>query len=784
MTLVYVAIAWTVGLALGARLALPAPVLVIGSLSALAVLVLEQGQGRRQRMAALTLVALLGAWRWQLAQPRFGPIDLASYNDRGRVVVEGHVSAEPSIRSTRTQLELTVARILLDGKHLDVRGKAVVSAPHYPAHEYGQRVRISGNLETPPILEDFNYREYLAARGVHSLMRWATIEALPGRAGNPVLGALYRLKATLRKRIDLVLPHPEAGLLQGILLGLDHTLPPDLAEAFRMAGLTHIIVVSGHNVSVLLQAWFFGSLRWMHRRASQVAGLALLGLFVALIGPSPPVVRAGLTGGLFVMAQLAGRRASPLASLAATALIMTGANPLLLHSVSYQLSFAATLALILLQPRLVEGWYSWLRPGAATTSPWMRSLWETLLTTTAAQIATMPIIWANFGELSTVALLANALVLPLQPLILILGALVTLVSLPTPGLARLLGYVLWLPLRWSTGVACILSELPGASVLAPQAPEWLAWLFYAALLLVVVGRPLRRIRIPNAHPLNWRSLVIPVALALAVVLIWATAVSLPDGRLRIYALDVGQGDALLIRSPQGHVVVIDGGPDPVVMSARLGQVLPFWERRIDLIVATHQDADHLAGLLPLVERYQVGQIVQGGPATDSLLSAEWQRRLDAGEVTARRVKRGDVIHLGETRLRVLHPATDLAHNARDDNDGSVVILLEHGGFRMLFTGDIGALTEAELLAAEVDLAATVLKVPHHGSETSSTAGFLAQAAPQVCLISVGNGNRFGHPSEQVLQRLEAAECQVLRTDQHGTIELATDGRQLWVRTGR
>ena len=784
MTLVYIAIAWTLGLMAGAALHPSPPVLALATLWALAGLLLEAEHPHRRRIATLTLVLILGAWRWQMAQPRFGPHNLASYNDRGMVMVEGYVSAEPDIRSSRTQLQVTVERITLDDEPLDVRGKLLATVSLYPAYAYGDRVRCYGKLETPPILDDFDYREYLAARGVYSLMRWASIEPLQAYGGNPLLRALYQLKTTLRHRIDRILPHPEAGLLQGILLGLRHTLPHDLAQAFRVAGLSHIIVVSGFHVSTLMQAWFFGSRRWMHRWTSLGLGLGVLGLLVAFIGPSPSVMRAGLVGGLFMIAQLVGRRATPLASLAATALVMTAVNPLLLHSVGYQLSFAATLALVLLQPRLAEGVYARLYGGSDAAPAWTRILWEILLTTFAAQMVTLPIVWANFRQISTVALLANALVLPVLPLILIPGLLVTLLSLPAPGLARLAGYALWLPLRWITEVARTLSALPWASIPVPQLPPWIAWAFYAALLGIILKRPLRRTRSARRAAPAWRPLAGYAALALALVLVWSAVFALPDDKLRVYMLDVGQGDAMLIRTPEGHVVLIDGGPDPVLMSAHLGRKLAFWERRIDMIIVTHQDADHLAGLVPLVDRYQVAQIVQSSPVASSLLSAEWRRRLDAGEIVEHRVQRGDVLLLGDTRLSVLHPATYLEHNVPDDNDNSVVVMLEHGSFRMLFTGDIETRGERDLLSAGLDLSATVLKVSHHGSGTSSTAPFLARTAPQVAVIGVGADNRFGHPCPLVLERLEDLEVRVYRTDQVGTIELATDGRQLWIKTDR
>ncbi len=785
MTLVWIAVAWTAGILLAFWMGLSAPVLALGSIWALGAAVIERRHPANLRFAALAIAALAGAWRWHAALPSTRPGDLAAYNDVGQVVVEGHISAAPVLRSTRTQLTITAESVMLDDTENAVRGKLLLTTSPYPSRAYGDRVRLVGSLETPPVLEDFDYREYLASQGVHSIMRWATIEPLPGTSGSPVLRVLYNAKGRLRHRIESILPQPEAGLLQGILLGLDHTLPGEMSEAFRVAGLTHIIVVSGYNVSILLQAWFIATRRLIHRWASLVAGILLIALFVAFIGPSPPVVRAALMGGLFVLAQLVGRRAFPLASLAATALIMTAANPLLVRSVSYQLSFASTLALILLEPRLAAGLHGWLYGNNPSTAPpWSQMIWEVLLTTCAAQLATLPIIWANFGEVSLVALLANALVLPIQPLILVPGALVTLVAIAFPAVGHLLGYLLWVPLRWTVLVARACSAIPWAAVPVPRLPEWAAWGFYAFLLVLVIKRAAQTRRATRKEPLSLRPFAPLLLMAVCAALVWAAVFSLPDGRLRIYALDVGQGDALLIRSPQGHVIIVDGGPDPILLGTRLGQALPFWQRRIDLIIVSHEHSDHLAGLVPLTDRFDIGSVVQSEVWGSSLLSREWHRRLRDEGLTHVIVHRDTEIYLGDVRMAVLHPAAGAAHNTFNEDENSLVFALEYDTFRMLFTGDIGSITEIPLIARYPDLASTVLKVPHHGSGGSSTEAFLAAVEPRYAVISVGHGNSFGHPAESVLQRLENQNASILRTDVHGTVALTTDGRQLWIRTDR
>ena len=265
MTLIYITLAWTIGIVLSRHAAPSVPLL--GSLSIVALIALGiNWRSDERRLPTILVIAMLaGGWRYILSQPVVDESCLAYYNDRGQVSVRGYVSSEPSVRATYTQLEVRAEEISLEGTWCKVRGKLVLNTAHYPAYEYGDLLCISGILETPPILDDFSYKEYLAARGVHSLIRRPRITGLPERRGSAFLKGVFRFKRRLRRVIERILPNPDAGLLSGILLGLGHTLPTYLWQAFRTTGLTHIIVISGFNISLVSQAVILGSRRFLHR---------------------------------------------------------------------------------------------------------------------------------------------------------------------------------------------------------------------------------------------------------------------------------------------------------------------------------------------------------------------------------------------------------------------------------------------------------------------------------------------------------------------------------------
>jgi competence protein ComEC len=241
--------------------------------------------------------------------------------------------------------------------------------------------------------------------------------------------------------------------------------------------------------------------------------------------------------------------------------------------------------------------------------------------------------------------------------------------------------------------------------------------------------------------------------------------------------DVGQGDAILIQTPRGGKVLIDGGPSPRTLVASLGRRLPFWDRKIDLVVLTHPEEDHLSGLIPILERYSVGKVLQSPQEHSTSLYAKWLELIEERSIPLYIASSGMEIKLEEgLKLSVLHPERELMGGTGSDmNNNSVVLRLSYGEVSFLLTGDIEVEAEAAIMARGMDLTSTVLKAPHHGSETSLSSAFLEAVNPRLVVISCEVV-----PSSRVLNRLSGRE--VFRTDESGTIELITDGERIWVRT--
>lgn len=284
----------------------------------------------------------------------------------------------------------------------------------------------------------------------------------------------------------------------------------------------------------------------------------------------------------------------------------------------------------------------------------------------------------------------------------------------------------------------------------------------------------------SRFPKKW---LIPPLLIIA-ILVWSVTLTMPDDKLRVSFFDVGQGDAILIQTPSHQNILIDGGPDPQKINLELSKKLPFWDRTIDLMISTQPQADHITGLVEILQRYKVKQVLEPGVSYDSSIYQEWLKLVEEGQIKHNIARAGQVIDLGNgIKLEVLNPPTKLLQGTSHDVDNNgVVIKLSWDKVSFLFTADIREEAEFELIRQRANLRSTVLKVAHHGSKTSTSPQFLAAVDPEIAVISVGADNPFGHPSPQVVERLvdRLGADKVYLTSENGTIEFITDGEKLWV----
>lgn len=789
MGIIYLVVAWFAGIWLASLWGLP-PMGWLGLAAATLAGAFLLRREPRARLALLCLAVLsLGALRYITAQPHFDEGHVAGYNDQGFVILTGVVVQEPDIRDRMVNLRLRAEQAALaDGSVRSVDGLVLVQTPRFPVIPYGARVEIAGSLVSPPQNPEFSYRDYLARQGVHSLVGWPRLTVLAYDQGSPVMRTILAVKARAGQTIQRIMPDPQAALLSAVLLGQRENLSPNLIDAFRQSGLSHLIVVSGFHVSILVAALLTAATPLLGPR--RAFWLALLGLafYTLMVGAGPSVVRAAIMGGVYLLAKrVIGRPTFSAAGLFTAGFLMTLVHPMILWEIGFQLSFAATLSIMLYADRLSRwGWGQIARRSSSVTADRVMG-WagEVIAVSTAAQILVLPLIAVYFGRISLVSLLANALVLPLQPAILTIGGLAAFVGIIFLPAGQLLGWIVWLLLTITIVIVEALAALPLATVPIFLSTEGVLLIYASILGLTWLGwRPAEERR-------EWRAWLrqhapqraIIAGMGMAALLLIAWGWSQPDGRLHITFFDVGQGDAILIRTPTGRHILVDGGQYPTRLHDRLGREIPFWRREIDLLVATHPGDSYMPALPGLFDRYRIGRLMVDGPAAGSPLFEELKTAAGRHETPLHYALAGEKIVIeDDVWLETLHP--DGRFSARDRRDYSIVLRLVYGDFSLLLTGGAGAEAEEFMLAEGRVMPATILKAAQHGSDRATGEEWLTAVQPQIVIISVGEENRFGQPHPELLERIAQSGALLLRTDQAGTIQITTDGQQLWWQTER
>ncbi len=804
MALIYLSGAFVAGIFLGSRLALPFAFIFSG----LIPLPLLFFFPHRRKLIIITAVCLIaffgGALCYQASLPPEDASHISSYLDEEakEVKIEGTVSADPEVRDSATHIVLSVSQINPEDEgEREVSGDVLLFVPRYPEYNYGDVLRVSGELEAPTQVGDFDYKGYLEHQGIYATMRIYSskdIERIDTGQGVKPLEWIYSLRHNLADSIAEVMPEPQAALTQGILLGIRYNIPDDVRYDFVTTGTTHLLAISGLHLAIVagillsIGIWLFGKKRHIYIWLA----LGIIWLYALLTGMHPPVVRGAIMASLFLSAELLGRQRTAVTSLAFAAAVMVGIDPPILFDAAFQLSFLAIAGLIFITPPLRE--LGRRLVGATLGEKGLAVSLANIVSdgfsvTLAATIAVWPLIAYYFGVVSLVGPLVTFLGLLALPAIIVIGAVAGIVGLFFVPLAQGIGWIAWLFNSYLLFIVGGFAALPLSSLeVGSVSPAFIA--VYYCVLIAVVGLVRGRgwgerakswlgsgVRRSSRLPWRW---VVPPLIILA-VLTSAAAITMPDDELHVSFLDIGQGDAILIQRGNQQVL-IDGGPSPQTLAMELGERMPFWDRMIELVVLTHPHADHLSGLVEVLGRYRVEQVLYPDLEYDSSLYNEWEELIEEKDIASTPAQAGQEIELGEgITMTVLHPpATLLEGTGSYLNNNSAVLRLGLGRVSFLFTGDIEWEAECRLIAAGAELGCTVLKVGHSGSYTSTSADFLAAVSPQLAVISVGD-NPYGHPHGEVVARLEASlgAENVFRTDDDGTIEFITDGERLWVVIG-
>ena len=593
-------------------------------------------------------------------------------------------------------------------------------------------------------------------------------------------GPLDGLREALADPLQRLIPEPEGGIVRGIVLGERAAVDADLASAFARSGTSHLLAISGFNMTLVATAVAILARGRVRPAITASLTVACVLAYSVLVGIAPSVARAAVMAVVASLGLAFGRRPATDNALALAVATMVGVDASAIGDVGFLLSATATGGLLYLGDPISRR-LAFL-PGAIR---------QGLATTLAATLPTVPIIAAVFGRVSLVSPLANLVAVPLFPPLMLAGAATAAlgaISLDLGELPALSVYALAFLLRMVVETS---AALPLASLAVPDGP--VAGLGYGALVAValflgpmaisrllggIVGRIRRLLALPRptrshfARRALWLSaaLVFVLTAGAAAAVLWPT----PAG-IRVRALDVGQGDAYLVEF-DGKTVLIDGGPDPARLLAELAASLPPWNRRIDVVALTHAHADHADGLIGVLERYEVGLAIEPVGLNPGTVATAWSDRISRAHVPRRAVSEGTRLRVGDATLAILAPNGD----PRVDVP-SLVLRLERGSFSMLFMGDATEQAQADLLVSPASLGARVYVPPHHGAASAYAATLVDAVHPSAAVISVGAQNRYGHPTPVTLAAL--GRVPTYRTDRDGTVEFDQGGNaQLVVRT--
>lgn len=724
-------------------------------------------------------------------KPAPAPFDIQTFVSRTPVVIEGIVRSRPVAVSTTSGLSgtfvLKVEQVLNEAATLSASGNLMV---HVAAGDItlarGDRVRFSSRISIPARLGlpgEFDYPRFLSYQGIRAVARIAAIDDLVLMRGAAEESLLRRIDLTARRLGDFIrssIPDDRlSSVVTALLIGDQRRIPQDLTDAYTRAGVNHILSISGFHVGIIaffvVQAVLLLATRFEWpaiccnlRRASVLAALPAMVLYLFLTGAAPATARSVVMLGTFALALYAEREVDPVNTLLLSAMFLLALHPPSLFDISFQLSFLALWGIVVFVPPVMTRIDS-IRRG------WLRSLIQFIAASCAASAATaIPVLFV-FNQASLNGIVSNFLIVPLLGYGAVLAGFCGLLCVPLSVTAAHL--LLWLTAKLvlvSNSLVMFFARLPLVRFHGITALDMVAFLLCMCVVTFVRDRRIKR--------------ALYALLPSLAVLAHVASAALADGRLHVTMLSVGQAESLLIRLPEGSTMLVDGGCYLHDNGHDFGEhvlapaLFKLGVRRIDRLVMTHSHPDHVGGLPYVARTFPVGEFWEAAPGGSGPLYDQLRTTLTAHQVPQRRLSAGDTIALpGGVSLQVLSPPPMTArHEGQvfDDmgmNEDSLVFRLTHGDVSILCTADSGFPAEQRMLENGAELRATVLKVGHHGSRFSTSETFLEHVNPRIALISAGKGNAFGLPAARTVELLRRRGIETYRTDRDGTVELVENG---------
>lgn len=700
-----------------------------------------------------------------------------------RVNVEAQIIKVPVEKEGKKELILQTTSIEMDDKIYPMQEKVLANIYYYNNEEEmdkklseGDRITFHGKVKMPRGLRNpggFDYSFYLRTKGIYSTITVSpeTIKVEGKESLGLVWDFIFKVRRNVVKVVDENLSKDHSALLKGILFG-EKELDSSIRNTFVDSGIAHILAVSGLHVGFLVGfILYFTSLF----KASDIIKITLISIslafYILITGASPSVIRASMMVWIYLFSKILGKKYDGISALSLAGFIILIINPLLLFTASFQLSFLAALSIILFYPVLVEYFMK--------VKYLPLSIGKLMAVTIAAQIGTLPVALYHFHQVSLISVVSNLLIIPLLGILLVTCLMAIIFYFIFDFIGSYLFFLAGFLFKWMIGVANIFSSLNFSSISLPVFT--IGGVILYVLLCLLMGRYI---------PMKAKKIRYSVWILIFSLTVFSLVQYLWPSPLLVTYLDVNQGDSILIETPKHKTILIDGGGYRGNQADRKTSeevLLPaFYSKRItalDLVILSHPHDDHMKGLEELMGEIPIHNL--GLYEIENKEMKSFLKKARLNDIPILHLSDKNTIEIEEDiKIEVLSPKKGMliSNQQKDVNNASVVLRMDYDQRSFLFTGDIEREMENQLLQDGKNIKVDVLKVAHHGSQSSSQESFLKKTLPKISVISLGENNAFGHPDPRTIEQLDKISSHIYRTDERGAVEISTNGSWLKVKS--